>query len=128
MERFGENWVIKFRKLQKKEEYIARLELAQEKEKRSFPETYSTNLLDFTYPADLFDKFMRVEWQWFKKIFGREAKEWKPKFDMLAKIRNPLAHNKENILKDYEKDNVIGYCKEIITLINKWEKREIQHL
>ena len=84
IEKFSENWVSKFRKLQKKEEFIVGLELAQEKEKRSFPETYSTNLLDFTYPADLFDKFMRVEWKWFKSIFGKEAKDWKPKFDMLV--------------------------------------------
>lgn len=126
--KFGDNWVAKFRKLQNKEDFIAKLELSREKEKKSFPETYSTNLLDFTYPADLFDKFMRVEWQWFKQIFGKEANEWKAKFDLLAKIRNPLAHNKENILKEYEKDNATGYCKEIVSLIDKWEKQYINTL
>ena len=120
VERFGENWVVKFRKLQNKEAFIANLEATQEREKKSFPETYSQNLLDFTYPADLFDKFMQVEWKWFKSIFGKEAVDWKQKFDVLAKVRNPLAHNKENILKEFERDETKAYCTEIIQKIDNW--------
>ncbi len=120
-EKYGKEWVAKFRKIQGKETFIASLEYTQEREKRSFPDTYSQNLLDFTYPADLFDKFMRVEWKWFKEIFGKEATDWKQKFDVLAKVRNPLAHNKENILKDFERDEAKAYCKEIVEKINKWQ-------
>jgi len=120
IERYGENWIVKFRKLQNKEAFIASLEANQEREKKSFPETYSQNLLDFTYPADLFDKFMQVEWKWFKPIFGKEAIDWKQKFDILAKIRNPLAHNKENILKEFERNTAKAYCTEIIEKIDSW--------
>jgi len=120
VEHYGENWVVKFRKLQNKEAFIANLEATQEREKKSFPETYSQNLLDFTYPADLFDKFMQVEWKWFKSIFGKEAVDWKQKFDVLAKVRNPLAHNKENILKEFERDETKAYCTEIIQKIDNW--------
>jgi len=120
IERYGDNWVNKFRKVQGKEEFVTQLEFNQEKEKKSFPDTYSQNLLDFTYPADLFDKFMRIEWTWFKPIFGKDANDWKQKFDLLAKIRNPLAHNKENILKDFERDAAKAYCEEIIHKIDKW--------
>ncbi len=120
LQRYGEEWVPKFRKLQAKENFIATLEIMQEKERKSFPDTSSQNLLEFTYPADLFDKFMRVEWAWFKEIFGKEANEWKLKFDVLAKIRNPLAHNKLNILKDFERDEARAYCQEIIQKIDKW--------
>ncbi|MDX2302514.1 MAG: ATP-binding protein [Microscillaceae bacterium] len=120
VEKFGENWVSKFRKLQNKETYIADLEAMQNREKQSFPETYSKDLLEYTYPGELFDKFMRVEWAWFKNIFGKEANEWKPKFDLLARIRNPLAHNKENILKDFERNDAMGYCQEIIHKIDAW--------
>ena len=122
-ERFGKNWVAKFRKLQNKEVVITALEEMQRREKNSFPDTYSENLLDFTYPAELFDKFMRVEWNWFKEIFGKDMQHWKPKFDVLARIRNPLAHNKENILKEFEKNQAKAYCEEIITKIDKWNKK-----
>ncbi len=124
LEKYGKNWITKFRKLQNKEKVIVKLEEMQMREKKSFPDTYSENLLDFTYPAELFDNFMRVEWNWFKQIFGREFKEWKPKFDFLAKIRNPLAHNKENILKEFEKNQAKAYCEEIISRIDNWQNRQ----
>ncbi len=120
VERYGNDWCDKFKKIKGKDVFINSLIVNQEKEKKSFPDTYSQNLLDFTYPADLFNYFMTVEWTWFKQIFGKEANEWKQKFDLLAKVRNPLAHNKENILKDFERDQAKAYCEEIIQKIDKW--------
>jgi hypothetical protein len=126
-ERYGEDWIPKFRKLSSaKELYIVKLEEMQQKEQKSFPDTFSQNLLEFTYPAELFDQFMRVEWKWFKPIFSnKEANEWKPIFDVLARIRNPLAHNKMNILKEYEKNKAISYCQEIVNRIDAWERSRI---
>ncbi len=126
-ERYGEDWVPKFRKLSPaKELYMAKLEEMQQKEQKSFPDTFSQSLLEFTYPAELFDQFMRVEWKWFKPIFSnKEANEWKPIFDVLARIRNPLAHNKMNILKDYERNKAISYCQEIVNRIEAWEQSRI---
>lgn len=118
IEKYGKKWEVKFRKLQNKEVVISRLEEMQRREKKSFPDTYSENLLDFTYPSELFDEFMRVEWNWFKEIFGKDLQHWKAKFDVLARIRNPLAHNKENILKDFEKKQAKAYCMEIISKID----------
>lgn len=122
--KFGKNWIVKFRKLQNKENVIVALEELQMREKKSFPDTYSENLLDFTYPADLFNKFMIVEWKWFEVILGKEKQQWKFKFDVLARIRNPLAHNKENILKEFEKNQAKAYCEEIITKIDTWQKEQ----
>ncbi len=124
VEKYGRNWIPKFRKLQNKEKLIASFENMQLREKKSFPDTYSENLLDFTYPAELFDKFMRVEWKWFKEIFGKDMQHWKHKFEVLARIRNPLAHNKENILKDFEKNQAKAYCEEVISKIDAWQKRQ----
>jgi AAA+ ATPase superfamily predicted ATPase len=126
-ERYGEDWVPKFRKLSPaKELYVTKLEEIQQKEQKSFPDTFSQSLLEFTYPAELFDQFMRVEWKWFKPIFSnKEANEWKPIFDVLARIRNPLAHNKMTILKDYERNKAISYCQEIVNRIEAWERSRI---
>ncbi|WP_425421767.1 ATP-binding protein [Phaeodactylibacter xiamenensis] len=123
VERFGEEWVPGFSKLNpKKVDYIEQLQSIQARERQSFPDTYSQNLLDFTYPADLFNRFMSTEWKWFSNVFGGQKNDWKLKFDLLARIRNPLAHNKENLLKEFEKDDANGYCKEIIHKIDEWYK------
>jgi hypothetical protein len=126
-ERYGADWLPKFRKLSPaKSLYVTKLEEMQAKEQKSFPDTFSQNLLEFTYPAELFDQFMRVEWKWFKPIFSnKEAGDWKPIFDLLARIRNPLAHNKMNILKDFERNKAISYCQEIVNRIEAWERSQI---
>lgn len=126
--KFGENWVIGYKKYsEKNKKYIESLVLIQDKEKKSFPDTYSLNLLDFTYPSDLFDRFISKDWGWFGKIFGGQKNDWKLKFDFLAKIRNPLAHNKSNLLKDFEKDDAAGFCKEIIQKIDNWYNISISY-
>ena len=126
VERYGEEWPKSFRKLKKKENLIVKLEEMQSREKKSFPDTYSTDLLDFTYPAELFNNFMTVEWSWFEKVFKGQKNDWKLKFDLLAKIRNPLAHNKVNLLKDFERDDAKGFCKEILEKIELWEKNKFK--
>ena len=124
IEKYGENWEERFIKANlNKQSLIDNLKKNRDREKKSFPDTYSINLLDFTYPADLFDGFMQTDWAWFSKIFGKQLNDWKLKFDLLAKVRNPLAHNKENILRDFEKQNTIGFCGEIISKIDEWNKK-----
>ena len=59
----------------------------------------------------------------FKTIDG--GIKWKPIFDVLARIRNPLAHNKQNILKDFERNKAVSYCQEIVNRIEHWEKSRI---
>lgn len=125
VEKYGENWEERFIKANpNKQSLIENLKRNRDKEKKSFPDTYSINLLDFTYPADLFDGFMQTDWAWFSNIFGKQLNYWKLKFDLLAKVRNPLAHNKENILRDFEKQNTIGFCGEIISKIDEWNKKK----
>jgi AAA+ ATPase superfamily predicted ATPase len=121
VEKFGDDWEDKFVKaFPKKQTLIENLKNAQEKETKSFGDRASKNLLDFTYPSDLFDGFMTTDWSWFGQVFGMQMNDWRPKFQFLARIRNPLAHNKENILKDFEKDIAKGFCEEIIVKINQW--------
>lgn len=123
-QKYGEEWIGKFQKAHpKKADYLTRLLAMQAKEKRTFPTTYSENLLDFTYPAELFDQFMVNDWSWFCQILKGQKTVWKAKFDQLARIRNPLAHNKKNILKDFELDGARSSCKEIIEKIDMHFKR-----
>ena len=40
-------------------------------------------------------------------IFNEQKKDWVKKFEVLAKIRNPIAHNNEYFLNDSDKNLAI---------------------
>ncbi len=122
VDRYGQDWVKRYRKTQNKEDFVKELERRRSHQQNLFPETYSKSLLDYTYPLDLFSRFMCVEWSWFQKILGKSTNDWKNKFELFARVRTPLAHSKENILKDHDRDLVTGVCKEVLSLIEKWEE------
>jgi hypothetical protein len=76
------------------------------------------NLIDFTYPGDLF-AIIFAEWNTLSAIFGRDRAYWDQRAQLLAKIRNPLAHNRDAILHDYERQIAEGYCKEILAVLRQ---------
>lgn len=89
---------------------------AQQKEEKTFGSRVSHNLVDFTYPQDLF-AIIFAEWNNFKSVFGKDKNYWDQRAQLLAKIRSPLAHNRDESLYDYERQIVEGYCKEILKLV-----------
>lgn len=93
---------------------------AQQKEKRSFGDRASQNLIDFTYPADLFTIICaRGLWKsYFELIFGHNTTYWEQRKQLLAKCRNPLAHNRSEILQIYELKTVEAYCQEILSILS----------
>ncbi len=127
-DKYGEDWVDKFVKGNpKKTISIDNLKFAMNKNIKSFGEKASSHLVDYTYPAELFDCFMSTDWKWFKKIFGREAYDWKPKFELLSEIRNPLAHNNRGFLPQSKLNTATGYCQEILSLIKKRTDKSIHN-
>lgn len=123
-EKYGEtDWENKFVKGNpKKTDKIEALKLMKSKNINSFGDKASTHLVDYTYPYDMFDCFIHSDWSWFKKILGKEFKDWKPKFDVLSKARNPIAHNNQGFLTQSELNSATAYCQEILSLIQKWKK------
>jgi hypothetical protein len=89
---------------------------AQQKELKSFGNRASRNLIDFTYPADLFAVIF-AEWNNFKDIFHKDTQYWQHRSELLSRIRNPMAHNRDEVLEEYERQTAEGYCNEILTLI-----------
>ena len=73
----------------------------------------SQNLIDFTYPQDLF-AIIFAEWNSFKDTFGRDKPYWDQRAQLLSKIRNPLAHNRDESLRAFERQIAEGYCNEIL--------------
>ena len=77
---------------------------------------FHTILIDFTYPNDLF-AIIFAEWGTFEEILGKDKNYWSQRAQLLAKIRKPLAHNRDRVLHEYERQLVVGYCNEILTIL-----------
>ena len=127
---YGENWIEKIERAPNLAPIFEKARIAQEKEKLTFGARASTDLLNFTYPMDLF-AIMSREWSVvFKSLFGVDegGKEiqknyWATRISYISKFRNPLAHHRFEIIKDYERQLVEGYCKEILSFIKHLKEK-----
>jgi len=77
IEKYGENWIEALEKAKShlKRDVFDRCREAREKEKRGYGNRASSNLIDFTYPRDLF-RIIFAEWSTFKEIFGHDKNYW----------------------------------------------------
>lgn len=118
LKQYGVNWIPKLEKANPKlKKIFDRCRDAQNNEKRSFGSRSSYNLIDFTYPRDLFT-IIFAEWNTvFRPIFGKDKPYWDERIKLLAKVRNPLAHNRDDSLHKYERQIAEGYCKEILSIL-----------
>lgn len=118
LDKYGEHWIKKLEKSRPNLKPIfERCRQAQEKEERSFSSRASRNLIDFTYPQELF-AIIFAEWNTFKAIFEKDKGYWDQRSQLLAKIRTPLAHSRGEALYEYHRQIAEGYCKEILTVIS----------
>jgi len=120
-EKYGTEWEEKFLKdgnNSKKIKYIEDYKKLRDKSIKSFQEKASNHLVDYTYPDDMMACFISSDWSYFSKIFKKTLPEWSPIFSHLSKIRNPLAHNNSNFLSDSDRNKAIGYCQEILSLLD----------
>lgn len=125
--KYGSNW---FNKLEDKypklctdkqsgKNLFQKCRESQQKEIHTWGDRASGNLLDFTYPQDLFEIVFK-EWQIFQLIFGKDPAHWRPRAQAISRVRNPLAHNRDEVISDYERQIAEGYCKEILEFISKY--------
>lgn len=116
-QKYGEQWMSKIEKSQSGLKPIFdRCREAQQKEQKSFGIRASGDLIDFTYPQDLFT-IIFSEWDCFQASFGKDKAYWSQRSQLLSKIRTPLAHNRDRALADYERQIAEGYCKEILVTL-----------
>lgn len=117
LEKYGENWIEKVEKAHPGLKLMfERCREAQRKEEAAFGSRASRNLIDFTYPLELF-AIIFAEWSVFKPILGKDKNYWEQRAQLLSRIRNPLAHNRDQMLHEYERQIAEGYCKEILEAI-----------
>lgn len=91
---------------------------------QNFPQA-SENLVDYTLTRDMYDVFMKKAWnEWFKNIFIGPLKDWASKFNFLADIRNPMAHNNREFISQEQIQIATQYCEEINRTITEWEAKQ----
>ena len=95
----------------------------RDRSKKIFGDLASQHLIDYTVPSVMFDSFISKNWNWYGAILGKQKNDWKPIFQHLGKIRNPLAHNNPNFLSDSDKNLAEGYCKIILEKIKQWKEK-----
>lgn len=114
----SKNWETELeREKPKLKALFERCREAQAKERRSFGARASTELVDFAYPSDLFEIVFH-DWSLFLPVLGHDKAYWDNRRQFLARIRNPLAHNREAVLQEHERLTAEGYCKEILARIS----------
>lgn len=129
-ENFGENWEEKY--LNKYESIPAKkkrlneiFEMLRSAYQRDIEEygnlALNLTLFDQTYIHQLFDYFILFSWDdLFKPIFKKEKKDWNEVKKYLEKVRNPMAHQKLQVLRESEVKKTEEYCKEIITIVENF--------
>lgn len=117
LEKYGEQWIdVLTRSKPNLKSIFEKCKEAQQREINAFGSKGSQNLIDFAYPQDLF-AIIFAEWPVFSPIFGKDKNYWGQRAQLLAKIRNPLAHNREQALYEYERHIAKGYCEEILEVL-----------
>ncbi len=119
IEHYGEQWVETLNKKPNLKPIFEKSQEAQDKEEKSFGRRASRNILDFTYPRDLFS-IIFAEWSIFSDILGKDKNYWDQRAQLLSKIRTALAHNRDQALYDYERQTVEGYCMEICSILERY--------
>jgi hypothetical protein len=121
---FGDDWeteyLTKHAKSEGKPEGIKKLRETRTYSNKKFGNS-SLHLIDYTFPRDMYDLFISSEWEWFGKVLGDSKKEWSKKFNFLADIRNPVAHNNCEFISTDDLNIAKKYCELIVTKITKWK-------
>jgi hypothetical protein len=114
----SEDWISKVEVARPKlKTMLEQCRQAQEKERKSFGGRASANLLDFTYPSNLYE-MIAAHWNIFEPIFKKDKNYWAECFKLLAKLRNPMAHLRDEIIETHDRQKAEGYCNEILHLLN----------
>lgn len=120
---YGDDWITELEKGRSNlRKIFDACREAQQKEEKTFSERASKNLIDFTYPADLFTIiFSKGLWkQHFEPLFGHTTNYWEQRKQLLSKCRNPLAHNRSETLKPHEFKTIEAYCTEILDILSEF--------
>lgn len=124
-EKYGEDWRVAFTAANpKKENDILRMEEMRAKNKRTFGNLASDNLVSYTYPLDMWNCFISTDWTWFQRVLTGQQATWREKFLLLGKVRNPIAHSNRDFVLQDEQTKAKEICNELIERTKTWEENK----
>ena len=93
---------------------------SRERERKLFGRA-SASLLAYTYPMQLYE-LMAGDWRRLAEpLLGRDKQDWAANFKVLAKVRNPLAHNREEAVTAADRKQAEGICHAILERYQRWK-------
>lgn len=118
---FGSNWPDALGEPgSSRRKVIASCREKRDRERKRFGARAEASLLAYTYPMELYE-LMGADWARLgEPLLGRDKQGWAAKFSVLAKVRTPLAHNREEAVSDGEREQAKGICQEILELYRKF--------
>ena len=120
---YGDKWEIEFLKKYKNMKIsLDNLQKQKQRNIKSFGDRASESLIDYTYPLDMFDIFISTDWHIYKDVFIGQKKDWKEKFFILSKVRNPIAHSNSNFITEDDHNLAVGICNLILENIKLFLK------
>ncbi|MBO5630492.1 MAG: hypothetical protein J5965_15620 [Aeriscardovia sp.] len=127
-DKFSDDWETEiFAKYGSSQNWSKQFELVKGTRKSSqaiFPNA-SENLIDYTMSREMYNVFMAPAWgEWFQQVFVGNKKDWATKFNYLADIRNPMAHNNREFISQEQITLATQYCEEIKRTIEEWECKQ----
>ena len=132
MDNFGDEWEEKYlekyadipSKKKRLNEIFEMLRSAYQRDVEEYGNlALNITLLDQTYIHQLFDYFILFSWNdLFCDIFKKDKKYWNNAKKYLERIRNPMAHQKLQVLLESEIKKAEEYCKEIIAIVENAEQ------
>ena len=65
---------------------------------------------------------MVSDWPHFgEPLLGRNKQDWATNFKVLAKVRTPLAHNREEAVTEADRLQAEGICRAILERYEQWK-------
>jgi hypothetical protein len=121
---YGEQWFERIEAAyaqdvvdQRIKEYCQRWREFRDREVTLFGFRRFQSYLDFAYPQEMFAIIFSVEWNTFRPIFRADQAYLLQLAQFFAKLRNPLAHHREEAIRGDDRQRAEDCCQELLAML-----------
>jgi hypothetical protein len=108
---YGETWRTRLAQSQKK--LVLDCQTRQARDRAFGDVTTDDDLLEYALPKDLL-AIMMMHWDHIEPVFGHGKEEWRQRVELIAKVRNPMAHNRRAAASPALMEQFRAVCREIL--------------
>ncbi|UWZ36188.1 AAA family ATPase [Dactylosporangium roseum] len=108
---YGESWRVTLADSQSR--LVRECQKRQERDRAFGEVTDEDSLLDYTHPRELL-QVMMLHWQQVEPFFGHDKQDWHQRLELIAKVRNPMAHNRNAGTSPALMEHFRAACRDIL--------------